>query len=1023
MPTSYTSVLKLALPVTGELSGTWGDVVNQNITAMVEQAITGIATINTWTGASHTLTVANGVTSESRCAILECSGTPGAAAEVICPTAPKIYIVKNLVVGGYAVTLKTAAGTGIIIPNGKTVWVYCDGTNVVQADDYLSSLTLGTPLTVSNGGTGVATVTASYIPYGAGTSPLATSSNLQFDGTVMRVGSNAVLGGLTNPVIASTGSTNNYIQSYIYNATNGASSSSDFVAYANNSTDAHGWADLGFTSASYADATYTVTGPNEAYVFGSALNSTYTGNLVYATDSTGSTNSHQWYVGGFTQAKSAWKMQLTSTGLQLANALTAAYGGTGLTTPGAVGNVLTSNGTAWTSAAAGASLTGITQSATPFITALGYQAGTSATGIFGTFAGYQAGTAVTTAQRNTAFGALALKAATTAGNNTAIGYNTLAANTTSNNTAVGSSAGAAITTGGSNTAIGSSALATNTTGASFVAIGSNALQVATGGNSTAVGANAGLAETTGSYNTYLGNSAGGNITTGIYNVLLGPAAASGITTGSYNTAIGNATLGALVGGNSSNSVAIGDLALNATSGTDNTAVGYRAGRSISSGIQNTIFGNNAGYSGTNNLTTGSNNIILGYNAAASSATVSNEVTLGNASVTRLRVPGLGIDWTSAPANLTGETSYTVTRLGISSGASNSGANNTFIGLTAGFGNTTGATNTALGDNALYGNTTSNSNVAVGAKSVQYNNGSGFNVAVGVETLNGLSGLGGSNVAVGHQALKNHQVNNTVAIGYAALKENTAGGQNTAVGHLALTFNTTGTANTAIGYQALDATTTATDNTAIGNNALGTTTVGSYNTAVGSLAGLSLTTGTRNVLLGNEAGRYLTTGQYNTVLGNNAATTTQLSTGSNNILIGYDAASSTVSSSNEITLGNTSIATLRCQVTTITSLSDARDKTAIAPIRAGLNFVNQLKPVSFMWNMRDGGKVGEQDTGFIAQDLKTAQELTGVTIPGLVYEVNPERLEAGYSKLLPVLVKAIQDLSAEIEVLKTQLGNK
>lgn len=901
MPTSYTSVLKLALPVTGELSGTWGDVVNQNITAMVEQAITGIATINTWTGASHTLTVANGVTSESRCAILECSGTPGAAAEVICPTAPKIYIVKNLVVGGYAVTLKTAAGTGIIIPNGKTVWVYCDGTNVVQADDYLSSLTLGTPLTVSNGGTGVATVTASYIPYGAGTSPLATSSNLQFDGTVMRVGSNAVLGGLTNPVIASTGSTNNYIQSYIYNATNGASSSSDFVAYANNSTDAHGWADLGFTSASYADATYTVTGPNEAYVFGSALNSTYTGNLVYATDSTGSTNSHQWYVGGFTQAKSAWKMQLTSTGLQLANALTAAYGGTGLTTPGAVGNVLTSNGTAWTSAAAGASLTGITQSATPFITALGYQAGTSATGIFGTFAGYQAGTAVTTAQRNTAFGALALKAATTAGNNTAIGYNTLAANTTSNNTAVGSSAGAAITTGGSNTAIGSSALATNTTGASFVAIGSNALQVATGGNSTAVGANAGLAETTGSYNTYLGNSAGGNITTGIYNVLLGPAAASGITTGSYNTAIGNATLGALVGGNSSNSVAIGDLALNATSGTDNTAVGYRAGRSISSGIQNTIFGNNAGYSGTNNLTTGSNNIILGYNAAASSATVSNEVTLGNASVTRLRVPGLGIDWTSAPANLTGKTLTATTALGQSAGTNDTSNGGTYLGAQAGMG------------------------------------GGLANVAIGRQTLNNTSGTGGSN---------------------------------TAVGTFVMQAQTTGERNTAVGISSAQQLTTGVDNT-----------------VVGRLAGFDITTGSNNSVIGNNA----------------------------------QPSSATVS--NEITLGNSSIATLRCQVTTITSLSDARDKTAIAPIRAGLNFVNQLKPVSFMWNMRDGGKVGEQDTGFIAQDLKTAQELTGVTIPGLVYEVNPERLEAGYSKLLPVLVKAIQDLSAEIEVLKTQLGNK
>lgn len=356
MPTSYTSVLKLALPVTGELSGTWGDVVNDNITQMVEQAITGKATINTWVGASHTLTVANGTSSESRCAILEASGTPGADAQIICPTATKLYILKNSITGGFSATLKTASGSGVSVPNGKTMWLYCDGTNVVTGTDYLSTLTLGTPLTVSNGGTGVATIPANYVPYGNGTSPYQSSANFQFDGTVMRVGTNGLLGGLTNPVIGQTGAANNYVQGYVYNATNGASSSADFVAYANNSTDAHGWADLGFTSASYADAAYTVTGPNEAYVFGSALNSSFTGNLVYATDSTGSANAHQWYVGGFTQAKSAWKMQLTSTGLQLASALAPAYGGTGLTSPGTSGNVLTSDGTNWISSPPGSLL-------------------------------------------------------------------------------------------------------------------------------------------------------------------------------------------------------------------------------------------------------------------------------------------------------------------------------------------------------------------------------------------------------------------------------------------------------------------------------------------------------------------------------------------------------------------------------------------------------------------------------------------------------------------------------------------
>jgi hypothetical protein len=52
MTTQYTTILKLALPVQGELSGTWGDVVNDNITQMVEQAVAGKAVVNTWTGNS-----------------------------------------------------------------------------------------------------------------------------------------------------------------------------------------------------------------------------------------------------------------------------------------------------------------------------------------------------------------------------------------------------------------------------------------------------------------------------------------------------------------------------------------------------------------------------------------------------------------------------------------------------------------------------------------------------------------------------------------------------------------------------------------------------------------------------------------------------------------------------------------------------------------------------------------------------------------------------------------------------------
>jgi hypothetical protein len=191
-----------------------------------------------------------------------------------------------------------------------------------------SAVTAGT-LPVARGGTGIVNLTANYIPYGAGTSPFGSSASLQFDGTTLRVGATALLGGTTNPVIGATGASTNYIQSYIYNGTDGSASSADFVAYASNSSDAHGWADMGFTGPTFSDATYSVTGPNESYLFGSAQSGAgSTGNLVYATDSTGSANAHQWYVGGFAQAKSAWRMQLTATTLTTAGTFNA-LGGVG----------------------------------------------------------------------------------------------------------------------------------------------------------------------------------------------------------------------------------------------------------------------------------------------------------------------------------------------------------------------------------------------------------------------------------------------------------------------------------------------------------------------------------------------------------------------------------------------------------------------------------------------------------------------------------------------------------------------
>jgi len=143
--TTYTPLLKLALPVSGTLDGTWGDTVNDNITSMVDEAVAGLATINTWSTNSHTLTTADGTTAESRAAILKFTDTGTALtgnATVICPASSKLYVADNSVGNSYTVTLKTSSGTGIAVPDGTAMLLYCDGTNVVEAVSNAASLSI-----------------------------------------------------------------------------------------------------------------------------------------------------------------------------------------------------------------------------------------------------------------------------------------------------------------------------------------------------------------------------------------------------------------------------------------------------------------------------------------------------------------------------------------------------------------------------------------------------------------------------------------------------------------------------------------------------------------------------------------------------------------------------------------------------------------------------------------------------------------------------------------------------------------
>jgi hypothetical protein len=268
----------------------------------------------------------------------------------------------------------------------------------------------------------------------------------------------------------------------------------------------------------------------------------------------------------------------------------------------------------------------------------------------------------------------------------------------------------------------------------------------------------------------------------------------------------------------------------------------------------------------------------------------------------------------------------------------------------------------------------------------------------------------ASMAIGYQALDSTTTGaeQNMAIGYQSQFGLKTGQYNVSQGFQSLYFNKSSNYNTAFGYRSLFQTTSE-RNTGVAPESLYSNTSGGYNVGIGFQAGYYNTTGNENVFIGNRSAWASPQGNSNT-------------TGSNNIIIGSQAVGASATESNVITLGNTSIATIRAQVTTITSLSDIRDKTNIMPLNYGINFIKKLNPVSFDWDMRDGGKIGISEIGFIAQELQQAQIDYGVNIPNLVYDINPDKLEASYGVLIPIMVKALKEQQALIDELKQRILN-
>jgi hypothetical protein len=624
-----------------------------------------------------------------------------------------------------------------------------------------------------------------------------------------------------------------------------------------------------------------------------------------------------------------------------------------------------------------------------------------------------------------------------------------------------------------NTAIGHSAMCTNVDGDSNVAVGYQALLLLDGRNSNvAVGSQALCAGRLSNKNTAVGESAGRNLDTGAENVFLGRHSACVMTLGESNTAIGTESLRDMTSGNYN--TVIGNCAGGCLiTGNGNLILGRDFGAAIDGCDNNAII--NAGgvkvhwndvgaasFGGYSNFGTAGQVLV---SCGATQAPVwgappaATAIALGT-------VYGYQNEYNTAYGFEAGLNTCDVTET----------AYNTFVGRCAAHANNGGCYNVVIGHQALLSNDNENGSVVIGSRALRAATTGGNNVAIGASIANGATEVCRS-VLIGRAALAEATgtSHNNTAIGYESLTELTSGDYNTAIGNGSGGRVTNGSQNTFIGgYNGEDIDgcschvslsdgrsdssgikllwneNGAMSLAGVGNygspgqviiscgdtqapawgsvsvpaatpSALGTvygcTTL--YNTALGRSAIYSTTTGVCNAAFGFESLKYNTTGSFNTALGDRAGQV--LNGGSGNVIVGSHNAAGTYApvfdvntEDNRVVIGSTAVTNAYVQVAwTVTS--DARDKIVEGSVPHGLEFVKQLEPKAFHFKKdRESTEAhGPLRYGFLAQDILALEGGSGIIIDS----TDPNKLRYNGEALVPVLVKAIQELStmnAELE---------
>jgi len=198
MPTTYTSLIGLALPATGELSGTWGTTVNDFITQYIDAAVAGAQTIS-GSQTAVTLSVTNGTslsqagsgsTGSAQYRIINCTGNPASALTVTVPSSSRAYLVLNNTSTNQTVTVKGAATTGVTVAAARAALIAWNGTDfeLVATDD---ASKLSGILAVANGGTGLSSGTSGGVLAFTASGTIASSSALAANALVVGGGAGA----------------------------------------------------------------------------------------------------------------------------------------------------------------------------------------------------------------------------------------------------------------------------------------------------------------------------------------------------------------------------------------------------------------------------------------------------------------------------------------------------------------------------------------------------------------------------------------------------------------------------------------------------------------------------------------------------------------------------------------------------------------------------------------------------------------------------------------------------------------